>query len=301
MNKRTLLPHIILLGTTLIAGINYSIAKVLMPDFISPSAIILTRSISSVFFFGILWFISPKEKIEKRDLKQIILASFLGIASNQLLFMEGLNKSTPINAALMMTSSPVIVFLVSALIYKERITLVKILGIVLAASGAISLLLHSFSIAAHTILLGDIYIIMNASCWALFLVIIKPLVTKYRTTTIIPVLFLFGFMMVLPFGAHDFVHTQFAAFTTVAWLALAFVIVFSTWVAYYLNIHVMKFVNPSIAGIYIYLQPVLATIFSLMLGKDELSVEKIFFSLLIFSGVYLVSKRPAKITTTSDL
>lgn len=281
----------LLVATTLVAGINYSIAKILMPDFISPAAIILVRCISAVVFFGALYLFSPKEKIAKADLLKILMASMVGIAANQLLFMEGLNKTTPINAALMMTCSPIIVFLVAAWILKEKITWIKILGIALAASGAVSLLLHSFSVAAHQILVGDIYIILNACCWAFFLVLIKPLVAKYRTTTIIPLLFGFGLIMVFPFGINDLLATDFVAFTTSAWLALIFVVVFSTLFAYYLNIHVMKFVDPSIAGIYIYLQPVLATFFSVSLGKDILSSEKIIFSLLIFSGVYLVSKR----------
>lgn len=291
MLNKNYLPHLILIATTLVAGINYSVAKVLMPDFISPAAIILVRCISAVLFFATLYLFSPKEKIAKADLLKILLASTLGIAANQLLFMEGLNKTTPINAALMMTCSPIIVFLVAAWILKEKITWVKIVGITLAASGAVSLLLHSFSIDAHQILVGDIYIILNACCWAFFLVLIKPLVVKYRTTTVVPLLFGFGLILVFPFGINNLLATDFMAFTTTAWLALIFVVVFSTLFAYYLNIHVMKFVDPSIAGIYIYLQPVLATLFSVALGKDILSNEKVLFSLLIFSGVYLVSKK----------
>ncbi len=262
-----------------------------MPQFIGPSGIIFVRCMAAAVFFSCLYIFSPKEKILKTDLYKIIMASALGIAANQLLFMEGLNKTTPINASLMMTSSPIIVFIVAAIYLKEKITWAKVAGISLAASGAIALLLHSLAIAAHNILVGDIFIILNACCWALFLVRVKPLVTKYRTTTIMPLLFIFGFAFIFPFGYSDFQKIVFNQFTLQAWWALGFVIVFSTLFAYYLNIHVLKFINPSIAGVYIYMQPVLATFFSIVLGKDMLTVEKIIFSLLIFSGVYLVSKK----------
>lgn len=291
MISKAYLPHLLLLATTVVAGLNYSISKILMPEFILPFGIVFIRCVVAVVFFSVVYMFSPKEKIDTKDILKIGLASALGIACNQLLFIEGLNMTTPINASLMMTSSPIIVFLVSAIILKEKITWVKIVGIALAASGAISLLLHSFSMEAHSILVGDIFIILNACCWALFLVVIKPLVVRYRTTTIIPFLFIFGLIMVIPFGIGDFRAINFEHFTSKAWLALGFVIVFATLFAYYFNIYVLKFIDPSIAGIYIYLQPLLATVFSIFLGKDYLTFEKVLFSLFIFSGVYLVSRK----------
>lgn len=281
-------PHYIFLFTTLIAGFNYSISKILMPQYISPSAIIVVRSISAVLFFSLLYLFSTKQKVNQRDFWRLVLAAFLGIAANQLLFMEGLNKTSPINASLMMTSAPVLVLLTSIWMKKERFTIYKLIGLVCAGMGALMLLAHSMSIDSHEVMLGDVYILLNAACWALFLVVIKPIITKYHTTTVMPILYLLGLMFVLPFGWQDFIHTNFRAFSIEAWLALGFVIVFATWIAYFLNIYGLKHVNPSAAGVYIYLQPVFSTIISITMGKDELNFEKVVFSIFIFVGIYLV-------------
>ncbi|TAH25571.1 MAG: DMT family transporter [Cytophagales bacterium] len=290
--KSNYLPHIIFIATTIIAALNYSISKILMPVYISPSAIILIRAITSVVFFFALYLFSEKEKIGKSNLLRLILASIMGIAANQLLFMEGLNKTTPINAALMMTSSPIFVIIISSIFLKEKISKLNLLGLLFAASGAISILLYSFKIAAHQVLIGDIYILLNAFCWAVFLILIKPIIMKYKTTTIMPLLFMIGTIGILPFAWNDLVSTNFNLFSSEAWYSLFFIIIFSSWFAYYFNIHALKFVHPSIAGVYIYLQPVLTSFFAVWLEKDQISLEKIIFSIIIIAGIYLVSIKP---------
>jgi drug/metabolite transporter (DMT)-like permease len=284
--------HSILLFTALIAGINYSVSKVIMPEFVGPAAIIVIRGVSASIFFWILYLFLLKEKIDyKKDFIRIFLCAFFGIACNQLLFYEGLNLTTPINASLLQCSVPAFVLLISAIVIREKITALKILGIFLGASGAVLLLVNSARQAAHVHYMGDLMIILNALSYAFFLVLIKPLMTKYNGLTIVAWVFGLGTIMTFPFGYNELVRIHWLAMPDYAIWSLAFIVIFSTIIAYYLNVTVLKFVNPSVAGIYVYIQPVLTTLVAVWFGKDHLTIEKAFYSLVIFAGVYLVSVR----------
>jgi drug/metabolite transporter (DMT)-like permease len=282
--------HSILLFTALIAGINYSVSKVIMPEFVLPSAIIVVRGISASIFFWIIFLVFQRERIDyKNDFIRIMLCAFFGIACNQLLFYEGLNLTTPINASLLQCSVPVFVLIISATIIREKITALKIMGIFLGAGGAVLLLVSSARQSAHVHYLGDLMIIFNALSYAFFMVLIKPLAAKYNGLTIVAWVFGLGTIMSFPFGYHGLTAIKWQTMPDYAILSLIFIVVFSTIIVYYLNIVALKFVNPSVAGIYIYIQLVFTTLIAIWFGKDNLTLEKAFYSLIIFAGVYLVS------------
>lgn len=284
--------HLMLISTALISGANYTISKVLMPDYMAPSAIIFLRAGSAAVFFSIVYFIFIKEKIDlKKDFFTLLKCALFGITVNQLLFFEGLNLTTPINAALMMTSTPLIVLLISSIMSREKITLKKIIGVISGAAGAILLLLHSGSATTSHLFTGDLLVLLNATSYAIFLVLVTPLLQKYNPFTIVMWLFNLGFLMIVPFGFLSITETNWTSFTREAWLALIYVIIFTTFFAYYMNVGVLKFVHPSLAGSYIYLQPLIAAVIAVLYGKDEITPEKVFFAALIFTGVYLVSKK----------
>ena len=132
---------------------------------------------------------------------------------------------------------------------------------------------------------------MNAASYGIYLVLVKPLMQHYRAATIIKWVFLFGFFMVLPFGWPEFSTTDWSVIPPSIWLAIIYVLVFTTFVAYMLNAWTLRYVNSSVVGIYIYLQPVFATIVATLWGQDQLTLEKLLYSLLIFAGVYLVSRK----------
>jgi drug/metabolite transporter (DMT)-like permease len=288
--------HAILITTALIAGFNYSISKMVMPEFMSPSAIILLRVLSaSVFFWMLSFIITEKKEPIKKDFIRILICAFFGIAANQLLFYEGLNLTTPINASLMMSSSPVLVLIISAFAIGEKITFSKILGIAIGACGAILLLINSKSMT-NTLFLGDLLVLLNAASYAIFLVLVKPLMKTHHPITIVKWIFTLGFLMVLPFGLKDVNAVLWSELPTHALLSLLFIIIFATLIAYYLNVNVLQYVNPSVAGIYMYFQPVLASIIAISLGKDVLSLEKVIYSLFILLGIFLVSRKSPKKT-----
>jgi len=287
---RQLKAHLSLFVANLIYGANYTIAKEVMPDYIMPFGFILLRVIGATLLFWILHLFYKKETILNKDYGKLAICGLFGVAINQLLFFKGLDMSTPINAAIIMTANPVMVLIFAAIIIREAITFKKSMGILLGLSGAALVILQNaaFSISSET-QLGDLLVFINATSYALYLVLVKPLMTKYHPITIIKWVFLFGLIFVFPFGYSELYQVNWTSMPTIIIACVLFVVIGTTFFAYLFNIVALKELSPSIVSYYIYLQPILATVFALVLGKDEIDLVKIIGSVLIFSGVFLVS------------
>ncbi len=285
--------HLSLFTAQVIYALNYSIAKDLMPNFIGPGALVLLRVAGAGMLFWMLSFFMEKEKPEKNHYVKFILLAVCGVACNQLCFIFGLNLTHPINSAIIMTSNPIVVTIFTLVILKERISIAKAGGIALGICGALTLLLASgkgFSIDKTTAT-GDMLTLINSCSWAVFVVMAKPFMQKYRTVTVMKWIFFFGLFLVMPFGYSDLVQTNFSAFTFHAWFALFFVVVATTFLAYFLNTFALKALSASIVSAYIYMQPFLAASFALLFGKDELTLTKVIAGILIIAGVYLAGKK----------
>jgi len=282
--------HLAILGANVIYGINYTIAKDIMPNYISSFGLVFCRISGALILF---WLVSllNYEKIEKKDLLLLAVCGFFGVAANQLMFLYGLDNTTPINASIIMISTPILVLIASAVILKSRITSVKVGGIALGIFGALLLLLfkQDFSFGSEYIL-GDTFIFLNAAAYGIYLVIAFPLMKKYKPLTVLKWAFTFGFIFIFPFSVQDFLITEWQRFPTEIWLEFSFVVIGTTFFAYLLNFYGLKRLNPSVVSTYIYLQPLFATLIAIWAGKDAIDGVKIAAALLIFSGVYLVNK-----------
>ncbi len=292
MNNRT--PALLAaFGANLIYGLNYVVAKTIMPDYLEPRAIILLRVIGAALFFTILVKLLPnEEKVNTRDKLRIAFAAIFGVAVNQILFFEGLNLTTPINASIIMVNVPILVMAMSHLIIRERITWIKLAGLLLGASGAVFLVLGGgkLDLSAST-LRGDLLILMNASSYALYLVLIKPLMFRYRPLTVVRWVFFFGALFVMPFSLHIAWASDWGAIPLQIWISIAYVIVFTTIIAYFLNNYSLSHISPTANSSFIYLQPVFAAVVAVTLMGDAFRLHNLIATLLIFAGVYLVSKR----------
>jgi drug/metabolite transporter (DMT)-like permease len=282
--------HIALLFANIIYGLNYTVAKDLMPEFILPFGFIFCRVIGALSLFWIIHSFKY-EKVAKKDLLLMAICGFFGVFANQLMFFYGLNLTTPINAGIIMTANPILVIIASAIILKNRITLPKVAGIALGISGALILLLvkKDFSFGSDT-LVGDSFIFLNALSYGIYLVLAVPLMKKYQPLTVIKWVFTFGAILVIPFGFQQFTTIEWSTFSTDVWLKFGFVVIATTFLAYLLNIYGLKKLSPSVVSTYIYLQPVMAALVAIWAGKDALDWIKIVAAILIFTGVYLVSK-----------
>ena len=291
MSKRNLA----LIGATfvsLIYGLTFTIAKDVMPQFVMPFGFIVLRVGGSVLLFWAVSFLGPKEKIARGDFPRIAAAAIFGVAINMLTFFKGLSFTSPISASVIMVTTPIIVLILSAIIMKERMLKRKVFGIILGLIGTAFLILYGKSIGnATNASLGNLLVFINAVSYGFYLIIVKKLMDKYNAFTFVKWIYTFGFIMVLPFGwsefqAIDFLHLP----TDIIW-KIGFVIVFSTFFTYLLNLLSMRELKPTTVAVFIYLQPVFATIFAISLGKDELTWVKIIAAILIFVGVYLVTQK----------
>lgn len=288
--------HLAIFGANLIYGVNYTIAKDIMPNYIKPFGFIFCRVLGALVLFWLFQFFFEKEKIDRKDFFRLFICGLFGVASNQLMFFYGLNLTSPINAAIIMTCNPILVLIIASIILKEKITSRKIIGISLGLLGAVGLILNKESIQIDdSNLLGDLFIFLNASSYAIYLVTVKPLMQKYSPITVIKWVFLFGAVIVIPFGWEQFGEVKWSDFNTTIWLSFLFVVVGTTFFAYLFNIYGLKRLNPSTVSTYIYSQPLIASLVALALQKDELNLVKIIAAILIFTGVYLVSLKKKRV------
>lgn len=296
--------HVTLFLVNVIYAANYLVAKGIMPDYIRPSGFIVFRVTGALVLF-LLIRLTVKEKVEKKDYLLFMLAGLFGVAINQLLFFNGLNLTSPINASIIMTSNPIMVLIISHLLIKERITRTKLIGILIGGTGAILLLLSSKSgQQGHANFWGDLMVFFNAMSFGIYLVIAKPLLKKYKPLTVITYAFFFGWLMVTPIGLKQALEVDWTAMPVSVLWGVAYVIVFTTFLVYLMNITALKQVSPAVASTYIYLQPVLAGLFAWIMDRmlqnsdgysQDITWYKVATTLLIFYGVYLVGKsgRPA--------
>lgn len=291
MSKRNLA----LIGATIVSiiyGVTFTIAKDVMPLYIDAYGFILLRAGGSMLLFWIVWLFMPKEKIALQDFPRIIAAAFFGVAFNMLTFFKGLSLTSPISAAVIMVSTPMIVLALSAIIMKERMKSKMIFGIILGLIGTAFLILYGKSIGSATNAgLGNFLVLVNAISYGFYLIIVKKLMDKYNAFSFVKWIYLFGFIMVLPFGWSQFDAVNWSAIPVGITWKIVFVVIISTFLTYLLNLLSMKELKPTTVAVFIYLQPLFATIFAIGLGKDELSVVKIISALLIFIGVYLVTQK----------
>jgi drug/metabolite transporter (DMT)-like permease len=290
--SKQLIAHLALIGSQLIYGANYTIAKEVMPNYIQPFGFIVLRCLGAVTLFWLVG-LFVKEKVDKKDLPKLALCALFGIAINQLFFFKGLNYTNPINAAVIMTSTPILVLIMAAFLIKERITSTKALGIGVGLIGTLMILLigKELSFSSDTFK-GDLMVWVNASSYGVYLVLVSPFMRKYHPLTVIKWIFLFGLIQVLPFGFTEFTQIEWSTFPPNIIWATVFVVVGLSFFAYLFNTLALKYVSPSVVSTYIYLQPVIASVFAIALGKDDLDMIKIVSAVLICTGVYLVSKKP---------
>lgn len=290
--------HLALLGVNIFYGANHLLAKGVMPNYMGPNAFIFFRVVVTTGLFWLLHALFIREKVARKDLLRLATCGFFGVAMNQLFFFNGLELTSAINAGIIMTSTPILVVILAFFILKEPITRLKIIGVLLGAVGAIALTLAG-RMPGFDSSLGDLFIFINALSFGIYLVIVKPLMNKYNPLTVISYNFLFGLIFVLSYPSvlDEVLTTNYVNFPIEIWLKIGFVIIGATFLTYLLNIYALKHVSPSVSGSYIYTQPVLVMLFTLLFGyigwsKDysgAITLEKIAYMLMIFTGVYLIS------------
>ena len=283
--------HLALFAVAVIYGANYSIAKVVLAgDYIGPLGFILARVLTATALFWMTGLWRPTPAIPRKDMGRLVLCGLFGVASNQLLFFSGLDRTTPIHASLIMVLTPVLVLLLSALIERRGIRKERAFGVVLAGIGAIILILQGrHQGLSDGDVLGDLMVAGNATSYALYLILVRPLMAKYQPNLVLKWVFLFGTFFVMFFGWPQALEARWEDFTPLIILCFVYVLIFTTFFAYGLNAFALQRVAPVTVSAYIYLQPLIAAFIALLIGQETLTMPKILSAVLIFMGVYLVS------------
>lgn len=256
---------------------------------IGPFPFILCRVVAGVALFWITGLLFFPERVARRDMPKMVLAGALGVAINQLCFFSGLEKTSPIHGALIMVMTPILILLASGLLRQEQITRAKGLGIAAGFIGAVLLIVYGGASSVGSSPAGDLLILINASSYAFYLILLKHLMKTYHPLTVVRWAYTFGLLMVLPFGWSGLSEVAWMDFEGRHWGAFVYVLLFTTYAAYMLNALSLQHLKPTTVGAYIYLQPLIATTIAVALGVDHLTGIKLAAGLMIFAGVYLVS------------
>jgi drug/metabolite transporter (DMT)-like permease len=293
LNKRTLAILAALTATT-IYGLNHSIAKGVMPNFVQPYGLVMLRVIGASSLFWLASLFGPKEKIDRKDYRRILICALFGMGINMLVFFKGLSLSTPINSAVIITTTPIFVLILSALFIKEKITIRKVIGITIGLAGALGLILFGAEIRhdAPNIPLGNFYILLNALFYGTYLIIAKTLIEKYHPLTFMKWLFSLGILICLPFGYQELVEIDWSNLPFEAIWKIAFVILGTTFCTYLFNIFALTQLKASTLSAFIYVQPLLGILYAVATGQDSLTAVKILAACLVLLGVYLASRKP---------
>jgi drug/metabolite transporter (DMT)-like permease len=286
--------HLGLLGTNLFFAINYSAIKYFTNhQYAGPFGInILRIGVSLILLWCLFLFKRPEKKIQRKDIPAFLLCALTAIALNQMLFIRGLAFTFPIHAALLTLITPILITIIAARILREKITLAKSFGLLLGVFGAILLITNrERSLPGENAVLGDILVILSAVAYTFYFILVKPLMNKYSPIQVIRWLFTFGFLMTLPFCFQEFADITWQVFTFKDWFFLFMIVVPGTFLAYIFNVYGIQKLSASMAGAYIYSQPVFAVVIAMIFLKEELSFVKIVAGLLIFAGVYLSNSK----------
>lgn len=282
--------HLSLFIANIIYGANYVVAKAVMPDQIKPLALVAVRSVSAAALFWMTSLFMPREKVSRKDLLFLVFCSLFGVVTNQVLFLVGLNYTSPVNSSIIVSTNPIFAFILAAIILRENITFLKGIGLSIGLSGVLLLILENGTpdISSRTFL-GDLFTLVNTISWAFYTVIIKRMLEKYHPVTVMKWTFFFGMFITVTLGYPQWINTDWSVISIRGWLGIGFVVVFATYIGYLLISFGLRRLSPTIVSTYTYLNPVIAAYLATIIGQDRIDLNMVLSAVLIFTGVFVVS------------
>ncbi len=281
-----------------IFGVNIIVCKDLTSGhLISPITIFTLRSLGAGLMFWILSMFLPSEKVEKKDYLKILAAAFLGYFVTQLTFLVAIPDVTPMHCSIISSMSPIYTMFIAAVALKEPLSWKKAGGVALSLCGILFLIFNNASGnsgVAESRLFGIFMMFLNSLSFSLYLGIFKPVISKYSVVTFMKWIFLFSALMSLPLSFREVVSLEWTRIPSVQMWELGFLIVFATFVSYFLIPFGQKRIRPTLVSMYSYIQPIIATVISIILAMDILTWQKLLAAFMVFAGVFIVSRSRAK-------
>lgn len=286
--------HVACTVAYLIFGINIVISKNLANSgILSPTGLFSLRAIGAAVLFWLISLGLPKERVEKNDLLKIFGASILGLYITQLTFLKAITMTTPMDASILTSLSPIMTMFFAALFLKEPITFLKVIGVMISFTGVLLLIFNSSGVGtgiASSSPLGAILMLINSLSFALYLGIFRPLIMRYSVVTYMKWMFLFAVVVSVPFNTRELMSVDYLGMPSKYVRELMFLIIMSTFVAYLLIPIGQKYLRPTLVSMYSYIQPIVAAIISVMMGMDMVGWQKIVAATLVFGGVVIVNR-----------
>ncbi len=293
-DRRQLIGHIACFTAYAIFGINIIICKDLTRGhLISPLALFCLRSLGAGALFWILSIFMPAEKVDRKDYIKIFAASFLGYFMTQITFLIAIPDVTPMDCSIISAMSPIYTMFIAAIVLKEPITLKKASGVAVSLFGIIFLIMNSVTSSggiAESKMSGIFLMILNSLSFFLYLGIFKPLISRYSVVTFMKWIFLFSFLMSVPMSGKEIITLSWSSIPSAQLWELSYLIVFATFISYFLIPVGQKIIRPTLVSMYSYIQPIIATAISICIGMDSLTWQKILAAAMVFGGVIIVSR-----------
>lgn len=289
--------HIACLAAYAIFGFNIIVCKDLTGGhLISPLGIFTIRSIGAGLLFWALSLFLPKEKVDRKDYIKIFAASFLGFFMTQITFLVAIPEVTPMHCSILSAMSPIYTMFIAAIVLKEPLTWKKGGGVLLSLCGIIFLILNNAGTGgvSESSLRGLLLMFLNSLSFSLYLGIFRPLIDKYSVVTFMKWIFLFSTLMSLPFTFREVLGFGWTRIPSAQLWELGYLVVFATFVSYFLIPFGQKRIRPTLVSMYSYVQPIIATIISICIGMDKLTWQKVLAAFMVFAGVFVVSRSKAK-------
>lgn len=288
--------HLVLFLVSLFYGILFSWAGQIMPNYLSAEALVWLRIAFATTAFHLLGLFQKKTPISwKQHGFELALCGFFGTSANMYLFFKGLELTYPINAAVLMLATPVFVAIFDHIRLKALPNLGFTLALIIAAVGCFQLITANHQSFTKATLWGDVLIVINAIFYAIYLVRIKKLTAVYAPITLNKWTFTFGLIFMTPIGIWAVLNANYIEIPPAIWYKIGYILVFTSFLVYLMNAYAVTKAGPTLAGIYIYLQPLLATLIAFALQTDHVSIEKIIWILVVLaSTLYATRKSPSQ-------
>ncbi|MEG1635626.1 MAG: DMT family transporter [Rikenellaceae bacterium] len=285
--------HISLIVANIMFGANYSFYKSLIGDDLSSDSLYLLRTFFTALFFIPAMFIAKKAKVDWHDIKKIVIVSVLLIFGRQYLMIDAMNYASPITGSIIATTGPIIIMIISAIMIHEKITVSRTFGVLLGAAGAITMIMSNYHTAASNTphswrLYGDLMLLASIIFSSINTVYVKNLFSKYSPYTIMGWASIIGVAVVVPIFAHDFLKTDFTKWTPYVYGSLGYMLLLGTVLATAMLYYGLRGVSATSSSIYVYIQPIVATILATFRGQDKLTLTTMIAAALVFIGVFFV-------------
>ena len=294
--NKALIAHLSMFGACAGWGLMAPIGKDAMTNGFDGITMVTFRVGGACLLFWIASLFAPKEHVPLRDKLMFIGAGLFGLLFNQCCYTIGLSITSPINASIVTTSMPIFAMLLSALILKEPITGKKAIGVLMGCSGALTLILTSVTHESDKVgnIYGDLLCLFAQFSFALYLALFNPLIRRYNVFTINKYMFSWATLILLPFTISHVSVVLAETIPVKTWIEVGYVVGIGTFLGYILTMIGQRILRPTVVSVYNYVQPVVSVIATILMGIGILKPTHALAVILVFSGVWLVTKSKSR-------